>query len=278
MSNLLKISVFLFLIPLNLQNALAEESQFSSSENKLIDVGGYRLSFNVAPGSSPIILFESGGASDSSYWNEVAERLFIASNSTVITYDRAGYGKSETNQDKYNIYNVVQALENGLENLNVKNDIIVVAHSYGGFLAKLLANRNPEKILGIILVDANLSSFYTDDQVEKLQQRITPNLETLRKCCSSITKEFEAFGETVNLMRKIDFPQNIPVIDIVAGSPTHRTSEENKNWRLVHENFTNTSPSRKLIIAKGSGHNIMTDNPQLLIDEIQKLIKNIQNQ
>ena len=61
----------------------------------------------------------------------------------LITYDRAGFGQSDPNPAPYDITQEVGGLERGLKQLQVNGDLILVAHSYGGFLATLFAARKP---------------------------------------------------------------------------------------------------------------------------------------
>lgn len=249
-------------------SVVAAQDGFSSAAPRLVDVGGYKLNFNVAPGDSPVFLFESGGGMDSSYWGQVAEAVHAASDATVITYDRAGYGNSEQNPKEYAIHDAVNALETALDALGIQKDVIVIAHSYGAFLAAILASRNAERLQGMVFVEGNLSPYFTQDQVEKIEQQIAPNLEALRACCPSLAQEFGAFRRTVEAMRSVQFSKEIPLLDIVAGNPSSRTPEENAQYMQTHAEFTGASPERALVIADGSGHNVMVDAPGFLTEEI----------
>ncbi|HKG08352.1 MAG TPA: alpha/beta hydrolase [Pedobacter sp.] len=60
----------------------------------LIDVGGYKLHFHVIKGKGTPILFESGGGDDASIWNALLPNIHKKLGATLITYDRAGFGKS----------------------------------------------------------------------------------------------------------------------------------------------------------------------------------------
>src|SRR5262245_44047579 len=113
--------------------ASTEIVQGGISQSQLIDVGGYRLNFNVARGTTTqTILFESGGGDDSSVWNDVAPAIGQRTEATVVTYDRAGSGKSEPAPGPYKIDEEVTALERGLSQLGLQKNLVIVAHSYGG--------------------------------------------------------------------------------------------------------------------------------------------------
>lgn len=79
------------------------------------------------------------------------------------------------------------------------------------------------------------------------------------------------FPNTVRLMRKIEFPATIPVIDIIAGIPYHtKTKEQIIEFEKGHIDFVNASPNRQLIKAIESGHDIKYENPNLVINAIIK--------
>ena len=59
---------------------------------------------------------------------------------------------------RYNILNNVIALEEGLKKLGYDDDIILVAHSLGGFYSTLFASRNEQNVKQVVFIDASLAS------------------------------------------------------------------------------------------------------------------------
>jgi pimeloyl-ACP methyl ester carboxylesterase len=129
-----------------------------SAKDTLIDVGGYKLNFVITKAEEPTILFEAGGGADASQWEEIQKKLAAETNATIISYDRAGYGKSELPNTSYNLKNEIQDLHKCLETLHVKK-IILVGHSYGAFLCQAYQFIYPERIAAIILADPNNVTF-----------------------------------------------------------------------------------------------------------------------
>ena len=63
----------------------------------LVDVGGYRVHVVVHRGTKPLtIIMESGGGASLTAWSGVDAQLAERTGATVVAYDRAGFGKSET--------------------------------------------------------------------------------------------------------------------------------------------------------------------------------------
>ena len=71
-------------------------------------------------------------------------------------------------------------------------------------------------------------------------------------------------------MRKVIFPDNVPVIDIWSPIQRHHTDQEWELMMKTHEAFVSIAPNREGIVAHGSGHYIFRDNPGLVISAIVK--------
>jgi pimeloyl-ACP methyl ester carboxylesterase len=140
MKNLTSIGALSFVLWLPLG---AQAPNSNPTRDLKVDVGGYRLQFHIMAGKSPTIIFEAGGGDDSSAWRDTVPAVASKTGARIITYDRAGFGQSEPNPGAYSITQEVEALERGLKRLQINRDLILVPHSYGGFLATLFAARNP---------------------------------------------------------------------------------------------------------------------------------------
>lgn len=255
--------VMIFFLPL---------SMHSQTLDTLVDVGGYNMHFNILKGTGTPILFEAGAGNDGSVWNNILEKIHAVTGTTLITYDRAGFGQSEVNPNLKNdsdfgILNGIKELETGLAKLGFDKDIILVPHSYGGFYTTLYASRHPDNVKYVVRIDANLVGHYTDDVLKAMgQEEISPKTpETLGNYYL-----FKTYPETVKLLRTIDFPSKVPVIDI-----TSPIQGPYPYWYWVirnkaHKDFVAAEPNRIEIIAAGSGHYIFHDNPALIINTIVK--------
>jgi pimeloyl-ACP methyl ester carboxylesterase len=121
----------------------------------------------VSAASGIPILFESGGGDDATVWKYILKRVAAMTGTTLITYDRAGVGKSEMDPSQHGVGNGVKGLEIGLKSLGYAGDIMLVAHSLGGFYATLYASRNPQHVKAAVLIDANPACFFTDDYLAR---------------------------------------------------------------------------------------------------------------
>jgi hypothetical protein len=272
-------SIITTLLLLNVINS------YSQTQDNLVDVGKYKLHFNIIKGQGTPILFESGSGNDGTVWKDIIQPIAAITGTTVITYDRAGLGKSQiktTNHktEKHTILDNVIALEKGLKKLGYDDDIILVAHSLGGFYSTLFASRNENKVKSIVFIDASLASFYTDKFVDKLNGVISDDiLNKFKAEKPGLYYEIKTIGNSLKLLQKTNFPSSIPVIDLIASNPYNPFKNDNdkKRWVEGHEYFVKDNPNRVLNIINNTNHYAFKDNPKFIIYQILKAYsKNIE--
>lgn len=244
----------------------------------LIDVGGYRLNFRIIKGQGMPILFETGSGDDGTVWNTILKPLADVTQTTLITYARSGFGKSEldtSNHDisRHGILHGIEGLEKGLKKIGYNGNIMLVGLSYGGFYATLYAARHPTIVKAAVLIDANLACWFTDAYLENEMKDRKKDSTYIKNNNLAMHYQSLSLQNTVELMRKMPFPATIPVIDLVAET-NFRDSAMAARWKLCHRQFADVQPNRQGIIAKGCGHVIFRDNPFLVINAIVKAYAN----
>jgi pimeloyl-ACP methyl ester carboxylesterase len=131
-----------------------------SPPGQLIDVGGYRLHYNVGKISSsttptktptliPTIVLDHslGGIEGYLLAPEIAK---IA---PVLIYDRAGYGWSDHSPHRRTSEQIVSELNILLTKAGIEPPYILVGDSFGSYNVRLFAHQFPEKVVGMVLVD-----------------------------------------------------------------------------------------------------------------------------
>ncbi len=250
----------------------------SQSKDTLVDVGPYKLHFNIIEGHGTPILFESGSGNVGTVWKDIIQPIAKITGTTIITYDRAGLGKSEIksnadNPEENTILTNVMALEKGLKKLGYDDDIILVAHSLGGFYATLFTSRNEQKVKSVVFIDASLASFYTEAFVNKLNGVISEDfLNKLKADKIGLYFEIKNIKNSLKLLRKTNFPSTVPVIDLVACNPYNPfKNEDDKNrWIEGHQDFEKEHPNRALITIINANHYAFKDNPNLIVHQVIK--------
>jgi len=121
---------------------------------KLVDVGGWRLHLNCtgeARASQPTVILESGKGDFSVEWSLVQPG--IAKFARVCSYDRAGDGWSDLGPYPRTFHQIVYELHTLLDKAGVKPPLVLVGHSYGGWLVRLYASTYPAETAGMVLVE-----------------------------------------------------------------------------------------------------------------------------
>jgi pimeloyl-ACP methyl ester carboxylesterase len=96
---------------------------------------------------SPVIVFESGLAASCFSWNKVQSKLSHPS----LSYNRAEIGSHGKGSDPLEA--MVQDLHALTQALKISSPHILVAHSFGGYIARLYAWHFPAQLAGVLLVD-----------------------------------------------------------------------------------------------------------------------------
>ncbi len=108
----------------------------------LVQIGKYHLNFKFVKGSDLTVLLEAGGGMDSNEWNRIAPALAQKTGATVVSYDRAGFGKSDLPENKHDMKEEIGWLWQGLQKLKLNENLILVGHSFGGWMIRLFASEH----------------------------------------------------------------------------------------------------------------------------------------
>lgn len=152
--------VVLLLIPAGLASAeMLTRAVYRSRTvflSQVVDVGGHHLDVTVHRQASttdaPVIVFENGSGETQEEWDRVIPLL--AHDATIVTYDRAGYARSEPSPAPRTGQAVITDLRRALTALGADRQVVLVAHSIGGLYARSFAHTYPDVVSGLVLVDA----------------------------------------------------------------------------------------------------------------------------
>lgn len=135
------------------QSALtSHERTLHTPPGKLVNVGTHYLHLNCQGSGQPLVLLESGLSGWSQDWALVQPQL--ARQTTVCSYDRAGYAWSDEAPEPRTGLLAVEDLRTLLRTAGLQGPMVVVGHSWGGMLAQMLAQTYPDEVAGLVLVDA----------------------------------------------------------------------------------------------------------------------------
>ncbi|GAA2103450.1 alpha/beta fold hydrolase [Actinomadura alba] len=115
------------------------------------DVGGRRLLLHRSGSGSPAVVFLAGGGTVGLDYLNVQERA--AEFTTSVLYDRAGTGWSDRARLPRSSAEVTDELRELLHTAGVPAPYLLVGHSLGGFYARHYAQRFPDEVAGLLLLD-----------------------------------------------------------------------------------------------------------------------------
>src|SRR5262245_17627964 len=120
---------------------------------RLVDIGGYRLHLWCTGSGKPAVILESGLGGGAFSWPYVQRE--VAGFTQVCSYDRAGFGYSDPAPGPRTSRQIARELHQLVERGGIEESLILVGASFGGFTARVFASDYPERIAGLVLVDAS---------------------------------------------------------------------------------------------------------------------------
>ncbi len=122
---------------------------------EFVDIGDRRLRIVRvgARSARPTIVCEHGAFGCAADWAVVQARL-AGKGLHSLAYDRAGLGWSDPGPRPRDGRNIAKDLEALLDAAEEPGPFVLVGHSMGGLFVRQFAMRNPDTVLGVVLVDA----------------------------------------------------------------------------------------------------------------------------
>lgn len=276
----------------------------------LIDIGGGRKEYLTCEGTgSPTVVFISGRSDRADIWKSLADTAksgtavyqAVAKFTRVCAYDRPGtFTLVNDNVEPSRSTSVPQPTtpKNGVEDLHAlltaakeQGPFVLVAHSFGGLVARLYASTYPSDVVGIVLVDT-LTEFLVDSLTPtqqtlwiRLNSNYSPELDnyTIQEK-TDFLPSFEQLRNAPALRpmpavvltsdQPFDFPDLIAKGIIPSDAPidfgtvvfqAHLNAQKRLTRLLNAKQITDTH----------AGHYVHTEQPQLVIDAIREVVDKV---
>jgi pimeloyl-ACP methyl ester carboxylesterase len=261
-----------------------------AARTEMVDIGGRKLQLQIRGHGAPTVVIEAGmgePAVESGSWNAVVEE--ISKTHRVCLYDRAGLGKSDPApklpRTSLDVANDLAAL---LTKARVPDPYLLVGHSYGGMHLRMFASRFPDKVLGMVLVDAS-----HPDQDEKWLAALGP----------ALANEPESVSKARQFLSSRQSPSSNPEsIDVKASSAQVRAAHglddkplviltHSPKWRIdpslpddvalkIETISQQLQIDQKKISSKSSlrqadhaGHQVQAEDPGLVVEGIRQALE-----
>ncbi|MFH0727326.1 MAG: alpha/beta hydrolase [Pseudomonadota bacterium] len=178
---------------------------------------------------------------------------------------------------------VVADLHETLETSGIAPPYILVGHSLGGLYVSLFARLYPEEVAGGVLVDS-----MHPEQIERCKEYL-PAKECDPECYpwwvkilikmtpGVIRAEMAGMPETGRQIRAAGPLPAVPFTVISHGKPPADKSDRERMWAALQQELADESPLNTHVIARKSGHNIQSDQPDLVIEVIRDMVMQARN-
>jgi pimeloyl-ACP methyl ester carboxylesterase len=135
----------------------AADAQDYPMPGELVDVGGYKLHLSCTGSGGPTVVLEAGGGEMSSSFGWIAPG--VSGTTRVCVYDRAGHGWSEPADGPQDGAQVAASLHTLLGRAQVPGPYVLAGHSFGGLYVLAYADRYPDEVAGLVLVDSTAPKY-----------------------------------------------------------------------------------------------------------------------
>jgi pimeloyl-ACP methyl ester carboxylesterase len=201
----------------------------------------------------------------------------------VCSYDRPntrldGKDMSTPRAQPHGIDEDIDDLHRVLEKIDAPKPYVLVAHSYGGFIAELFARRFPEEVRGLVMVDAGSSYIARAVSAEKLGVWDQTN---------RIAAPGQESVEIADAITKLDAApalQRMPAIVLSADKPLSPdlqppdadASVTFDDW-LVGQRLLAAGLAADHVTRTNSGHNIYLYSPRLVNKAIRQVVADVRD-
>ncbi|MBA2590612.1 MAG: alpha/beta hydrolase [Alphaproteobacteria bacterium] len=147
---------------------------------------GRKLSLYCEGRGSPVVMMEAGLSGATPSWRKV--QTAIGKRTKTCAYDRAGYWDSPPATGPHDAGAEADDLAALLKAAKLPAPYVIVAHSYGGYIARLYAGRHLQDVAGLVLIDP--SSEHQNDRFAKAQPspasvKMQEDAAAQRKACAA---------------------------------------------------------------------------------------------
>lgn len=270
-----------------------------------LDVGGHALYYECAGQGSPTVILESGGGGDSSYWADVFNG--IKGTTRACMYDRANTGRSDSVSGTRTLEDMTRDLQALLENAHIGGPYILVGWSMGGLLVRIFADRHPEDVVGVVLLDSA-----HPDMGDRLLACLPPesadepeNIQFLRQWLTWMSDSSNGSpftnGEGADMDTRMNNQQvrdtrplgdlplvvisqapnipglGLPMITSRGPLPAEIDTCLQQTWQDMQGELAGLSSNTTRLTARG-GHMIPVEQPELIVQAIGELASKVRGQ
>jgi pimeloyl-ACP methyl ester carboxylesterase len=277
-----------------------------------VDIGARSLNISCAGSANPTVIFEAGRDAPGYIWTPTQRG--VSEFTRACWYDRATVGWSDAGPDPAWGDSAARDLHRLLDNVGVSRPVVLVGHSFGGYIIRLYNHFYPGEVSGMVFVDSALEDAGT---IRGMPQRDPPSLprpvinalsvmlgsvgllrfvvaepsppprgwqpeewdvlRRLRRQRKVLLADAHQGPEraTADQMRAIDGLDDMPMIVLTHGRPAD--AQTSGGWVDLQRRFAATSHRGRQVLVN-SGHGIPEEAPDAVIAAVRELVATVRNE
>jgi len=253
--------------------------------------------------ATPTVVFEAGMGASRCSWGAVLPG--VAERTRAVVYDRSGLGRSPADPAHRDLRRLVDDLVDVLDHF-APGPFVLVGHSWGGPIVRGAAAQRPDRIAGLVLVDAtdegcDLIMTKANERLERWTRPVMPLVARLglvrmmvRKLAAQLPEPArsemvaedgtpaamrahlaESAGSIADLRRLRDHAEPEPDVPltVISGARSSRLGRSRRDALIAaHRTRADAAAQGRHVLAPDSTHYVPFTDPALVTTEILRLI------
>ena len=267
----------------------------------LVGVGNHQLHIHCTGRGSPAVIFESGLGGTSLDWSRVQPA--VSGFTRACSYDRAGYGWSESGPRPRHAARLAAELDRLLLYARIPPPYVLVGHSFGGLSIRIFAARREQTVAGLVLVDAVHERQFQHMKAAGVQTPTAPTgrrfvianpgivpeglpesvrplaqrLAAMPKAVRALYGELQWMRTSARQVGSIPCVPDAPVIVLSrgprSGDASLETARLDEAWLDLQHHLAASMNKGVLQVVDDSGHHIHLDRPERVVAVIGALVE-----
>lgn len=222
----------------------------------VVTPAGTQTAWCVGQGPGVVLVNGIGDDATSAQWVKVQSAL--ADHARVCRYDRLGTGRSDSPNTAGRAADHLDEELDAVVDLAAKDaPVIVVAHSFGGYLSRVYADRHPDRVRALVFVDA-----------------LDPSVGVPAGTGASTTADVEMADEQLDLKGLEGAVQSVvhlaedPVVIVLSRGEGATTA-----WTEGQQRLAALSSRSTLVVVPQVGHQIPSEDPVAVVTAVDDAIR-----
>jgi pimeloyl-ACP methyl ester carboxylesterase len=245
---------------------------------------GVPIAYTFRGEGSPALVFIHGWMCNQTFWDAQVEPF--SESATVVTIDLAGHGQSGMTRDEWSLAAFGADVQAVVEHLGLER-VILIGHSMGGPVALEAARLMPDRVIGVVAVDALQNADFEFDPDQKAGFLAAWDRDFAGTCTRFVTSMFPEAADPQLVDRVesdmcsgsaeihlaqfrefLDYDMRAALSAVAApvrciNSGRWTTNVEGN--RAYHEDFD-------AVIIDGPGHFLMMETPEQFNAELKRVV------